>query len=60
MEKEKMPPFLMNIDWIMAFTNLGHMLVAFVLAIPIGLDREHSKKNFGIRTYPLVAVVSCL
>ncbi len=54
-----MPAFIINIDWITGFTNLWHLLLAFGLAIPIGLDREQSRRNFGLRTYPLVAVVSC-
>jgi putative Mg2+ transporter-C (MgtC) family protein len=36
-----------------------HLAVAYALAIPIGLNREHSARNFGLRTFPLVAVVSC-
>jgi putative Mg2+ transporter-C (MgtC) family protein len=33
--------------------------VAYVLALPIGWDRELSKRRFGLRTFPIVAVVSC-
>ena len=29
------------------------------MAIPIGLDREQSQLQFGLRTFPLVAVVAC-
>ncbi len=39
--------------------HLWHLLFAYALAIPIGLDREQSRRHFGLRTFPLVAVVSC-
>lgn len=41
---------------------LSHILdlgVAFVLALPIGWDREKEARSAGIRTFPLVAVASC-
>jgi putative Mg2+ transporter-C (MgtC) family protein len=50
---------LVNIDWGQVSYHLWHLIFAYVLAIPIGLDREQSKRNFGLRTFPLVAVVSC-
>lgn len=50
---------LLNIDWAEVYHNLWHLLLAFALAIPIGLNREQSSRNFGLRTFPLVAVVSC-
>ena len=33
--------------------------VAFVLALPIGWERERSTRSAGLRTFPLVAVASC-
>jgi putative Mg2+ transporter-C (MgtC) family protein len=33
--------------------------VAYVLALPIGWDREHELHAAGIRTFPIVAVASC-
>lgn len=50
---------LFTIDWAMAGHNLALLLIAYVLALPIGLDRESSRRHFGLRTFPLVAVVSC-
>lgn len=32
---------------------------AFVLAIPIGWDREKRARSAGLRTFPLVALASC-
>lgn len=40
-------------------THLWHLAFAYALAIPIGLDREQSQRQFGLRTFPLVVVVSC-
>jgi putative Mg2+ transporter-C (MgtC) family protein len=48
-----------NLDWHQIATHLWHLIFAYVLAIPIGLDREQSQRQFGLRTFPLVAVVAC-
>jgi putative Mg2+ transporter-C (MgtC) family protein len=50
---------MINIEWFQVVDHLWHMLFAYALAIPIGLDREQSERHFGLRTFPLVAVVSC-
>lgn len=49
----------LDIDWTRVAYHLIHMAIAYVLALPIGLDRETSSRNFGLRTFPLVSVVSC-
>ena len=36
--------------------NLG---VAYVLAFPIGLDREREEHSAGVRTFPIVAMACC-
>lgn len=48
-----------NIGWAAIVSNLVRLLIAFCLALPLGLDREKSEQHFGLRTFPLVAVVSC-
>jgi putative Mg2+ transporter-C (MgtC) family protein len=35
------------------------LAVAYVLAIPIGWNREKEERSAGLRTFPLVAVASC-
>ena len=35
------------------------LLAAYLLAIPIGWDREKEERSAGLRTFPLVAVASC-
>lgn len=39
--------------------DLGHLVVAYLLAIPIGWDREKSARSAGLRTFPLVATGAC-
>ena len=48
-----------QINWGHIVSNLSHMAVAYLLALPIGLDRQASSRHFGLRTFPLVAAVSC-
>lgn len=50
---------MMQINWGHVLSNLSHMAVAYLLALPIGLDRQASSRHFGLRTFPLVAAVSC-
>ncbi len=35
------------------------LLAAFVLALPIGWDREAADRSMGLRTFPLISVASC-
>jgi len=35
------------------------LLIAYVLALPIGWNREKAERTAGLRTFPLVAVASC-
>ena len=35
------------------------MSLAYVLALPIGWERERADRSAGIRTFPLVAIASC-
>lgn len=46
-------------DWDLVLNNLIHILVAFLIALPIGWEREGSGTGIGLRTFPLVAVASC-
>ena len=44
------------------FNMLPHfaaILIAYLLALPIGWNREKEERSAGIRTFPLVAVASC-
>ena len=50
---------LPQIDWQLVLSHASHLIFAYLLALPIGWDREQSKRQFGLRTFPLVAVVTC-
>jgi putative Mg2+ transporter-C (MgtC) family protein len=39
--------------------HLVALLTAYVLALPIGWNREKAERSAGLRTFPLVAVASC-
>jgi putative Mg2+ transporter-C (MgtC) family protein len=39
--------------------HLVALAIAYVLALPIGWDREREERSAGIRTFPLVAIASC-
>ena len=45
----------MIIDW----WRLLDIAIAYVLAFPLGLERERSEHTAGIRTFPLVAIATC-
>lgn len=40
-------------------TDLLKLLVAYLLALPVGWYREREAHSIGLRTFPLVAVASC-
>lgn len=45
-----------------SFNLLPHFIalsVAYLLAIPIGWNREREERSAGLRTFPLVAVATC-
>lgn len=50
---------LSNIDYLQITMFLLKFLGAFMLSLPIGWEREKSRRDLGLRTFPLVAVASC-
>jgi putative Mg2+ transporter-C (MgtC) family protein len=54
-----MMEFVFGLDWQQIWTNLYHLLLAFLLALPLGWDREHRAHSAGLRTFPLVSLGSC-
>ena len=45
-----------------SFNLLPHLValgIAYILAFPIGWNREREERSAGLRTFPLVAVASC-
>jgi putative Mg2+ transporter-C (MgtC) family protein len=50
---------LLQISWDEVVWNLGRLLAAFILALPMGWDRESRGRTAGLRTFPLVSVATC-
>ena len=42
-----------------ALSHLIHLAVAYVLALPIGWNREQEERSAGLRTFPLVSMAAC-
>lgn len=40
-------------------SHLVKLALAFVLALPIGWNREREERSAGLRTFPLVAMAAC-
>ena len=39
--------------------HLAALIAAYLLALPIGWNREKAERSAGLRTFPLVAIASC-
>ena len=48
-----------DIDWGTVINNLVQLGIAYLLALPIAIDREKSSRSAGLRTFPLVAMSAC-
>jgi putative Mg2+ transporter-C (MgtC) family protein len=46
-------------DWQAWLAVLGQLAMAYLLSLPIALERERQARSAGLRTFPLVAVASC-
>jgi putative Mg2+ transporter-C (MgtC) family protein len=51
--------FLSNWDTARTLENLLTLSAAYVLALPIGWNREKEERSAGLRTFPLVAMAAC-
>ncbi|HEY1340404.1 MAG TPA: MgtC/SapB family protein [Bryobacteraceae bacterium] len=47
------------IDWHEALRDSTRLLIAYVLAVPVGWYREKEAHSVGLRTFPLVSMASC-
>jgi putative Mg2+ transporter-C (MgtC) family protein len=59
LRRNDIDPQLLELDWKVVISNLVHVLVAYLIALPIGWDRERTGQGVGLRTFPLVALASC-
>ena len=48
-----------ELEWSVVAVHIRDLVIAFVLAVPIGWDREKHERTAGLRTFPLVAVAAC-
>lgn len=48
-----------EIDPLQILPHLIALVTAYILALPIGWDREKATRSAGLRTFPLVALASC-
>ncbi|MFC0244253.1 MgtC/SapB family protein [Falsochrobactrum ovis] len=49
----------LNSDNFNVWPHIIAMAAAYILALPIGWNREREERSAGLRTFPLVAVASC-
>ncbi len=54
-----MGEILPDLDYQQIGSHLYHLVIAFILAFPLGWDREQRTQSAGLRTFPLVAVGAC-
>jgi len=52
--------FVQASDLALVGVYFPHLLVAFVLGLLIGLERQYRRKSAGVRTYTVVCVTACL
>lgn len=48
-----------DIAWTKVLFNLTHLGIAWLLSLPVAMDREKGSRGAGLRTFPLVAVAAC-
>ena len=46
-------------DWAQGFDDILKLMIAYLLALPVGLFREKEAHSVGVRTFPVVAMASC-
>ena len=49
----------MQSEWLTARGDILKLVVAYLLALPVGWYREREAHSIGVRTFPLVAVAGC-
>ena len=59
METDTLTNLLEILDATAFVPHVTALAVAYVLAFPIGWNRERAERSAGLRTFPLVAIASC-
>lgn len=57
--RQKHMDLIPDFEWSIVGRHVRDLLYAYILALPIGWDREKNARTAGLRTFPLVAVASC-
>jgi putative Mg2+ transporter-C (MgtC) family protein len=47
------------VNWAQGWDDVAKLLVAYLLALPVGWHREKEAHSVGVRTFPVVAMASC-
>jgi putative Mg2+ transporter-C (MgtC) family protein len=50
---------MLLVTWPSVASDLFHLGLAYLLALPIGWNREREHRSAGLRTFPIVAVAAC-
>ncbi|MBN56994.1 MULTISPECIES: MgtC/SapB family protein [unclassified Thalassolituus] len=48
-----------ELEWTQMLNHFVDLGIAFLLAVPVAVNRELRSKGVGLRTFPLVSVASC-
>lgn len=55
-----MPTFaFLTFDFSQTWISLGKILLAYLLTLPVGWEREKEAHSVGVRTFPIVAMAAC-
>ena len=54
-----LPRMMIAISGWEMLSHLINLAIAYLLALPIGWNRERAERSAGIRTFPLVAMAAC-
>ena len=48
-----------HFDWYQMLGHFVQLSIAFILALPVAINREYHSRGAGLRTFPLVAIAAC-
>ncbi len=48
-----------NWDWALLWSNAEKIGLAYLITLPLGVEREKEAHSVGVRTFPIVAMASC-
>jgi len=50
---------MIDLEWQQMLQHFMHLGIAFLLAVPVAVNRELRSRGAGLRTFPLVSMASC-